>query len=52
MKRYAAFRDALLTSGVHANSSGLACIFTSTAHTDADLAVTCAAMRKAIRAVA
>jgi glutamate-1-semialdehyde 2,1-aminomutase len=51
MKRYAGFRDCLLTAGVHANSSGLACIFTSTAHTEADLTVTRAAIRKAMRAV-
>ncbi len=50
--RYAAFRHALLTRGVHANSSGLACWFTSAAHTAEDAEVAGAAVDRAIRAVA
>lgn len=51
-KRYAAFRDSLLMQGIHTNSSGLACIFTSAAHTADDMALAVAAVRKAMRAAA
>lgn len=51
-KRFAAFRHALLEEGVFANNSGLACFFTSAAHTaeDGDLAVE--AVRTAFKAIA
>ncbi len=49
--RYAAFRHALLEQGVHCNSSGLACWFTSAAHTAVDAEVACAAVARAMRAV-
>jgi glutamate-1-semialdehyde 2,1-aminomutase len=52
MKRYAAFRDALLEAGFHSNSSGLACIFTSAAHTADDVRIGRAAIRKAMRTIA
>ena len=51
-KRYAAFRDDLLRSGVHANSSGMACWFNSAAHTDDDLAITVDAIERALKAIA
>ena len=50
--RYAAFRHVLLQHGVHANSSGLACWFTSAAHTADDAAVAVAAVDRAMRSVA
>ena len=37
---YARFRHALLLRGIHANASGSACWFLSTAHTDDDIAYT------------
>lgn len=52
MGRYAAFRDAALEAGFHSNSSGLACIFTCAAHTDDDVRVGKAAIRKAMRSIA
>jgi glutamate-1-semialdehyde 2,1-aminomutase len=49
--RYAAFRHALLTQGVHVNSSGLACWFVSAAHNPDDIEFTIAAVERAMRAV-
>lgn len=51
-KRFAAFREALLERGVFANTSGLACFFTSAAHSaeDGDWAVN--AFRQAFKAIA
>ncbi len=51
-KRYAAFRDALLHHGVHANSSGMACWFNSVAHTNDDLDITIDAITHALKAIA
>lgn len=51
-KRYAAFRNSLLVQGLHSNSSGLACIFTSTAHTPTDLDLARPALRRAMKDVA
>ncbi len=50
-RRYGAFRQALLEEGVHANSSGTACWFISTAHGADELAFTVAAVGKAMRRV-
>jgi glutamate-1-semialdehyde 2,1-aminomutase len=52
MKRYAAFRHALLTHGIHVNSSGLACWFVSAAHDDEDAALASVAIDEAMKAVA
>ncbi len=52
MKRYGAFRHSLLEQGVHANSSGLACWFTSSAHTQTDVEYTVQAIRRAMRSIA
>jgi glutamate-1-semialdehyde 2,1-aminomutase len=51
-RRYAAFRQSLLESGLHVNSSPLACWFVSTAHTGEDAEIAAAAVAKAMRAVA
>lgn len=51
-KRFAAFWQALLDQGIHANSSGSACWFVSAAHTTDDIARTCAAIRVAMKSVA
>ena len=51
-KRYAAFRQSLLEQGIHANSSGLACFFTSSAHTDEDARLAAIAVRRAMKALA
>jgi glutamate-1-semialdehyde 2,1-aminomutase len=50
--RYAAFRQGLLEQGIHSNSSGLACFFVSTAHTEEDTRLTVAAVEHAMAAVA
>lgn len=51
-KRFAAFWQGLFDRGVHANSSGSACIFTSAAHTDGDMTRAAEAAREAMRDVA
>ena len=51
MKCYAAFCAALLDEGIHINSSGLACWFTSSAHTDDDIARAVEAVHAAMKAV-
>jgi glutamate-1-semialdehyde 2,1-aminomutase len=51
-KRYAAFQTALLRSGLHVNSSGLACWFVSAAHDADDVRITIAAIDAAMRSVA
>lgn len=50
--RFAAFRHTLLEQGIHANSSGLACWFTSAAHTKQDAEITINAIDIAMGAVA
>jgi glutamate-1-semialdehyde 2,1-aminomutase len=50
--RYAAFRQSLLEQGIHSNSSGLACFFVSTAHTEEDTRLTVAAVERAISQIA
>ena len=50
--RFAAFRQALLERGVFANTSGLACFFTSTAHTAQDAEIAAEAFRSAFKAIA
>jgi glutamate-1-semialdehyde 2,1-aminomutase len=50
--QYGAFRDALLRLGVHANSSGLACWFTSAAHGPDEQAFVVDAIGRAMRVVA
>jgi glutamate-1-semialdehyde 2,1-aminomutase len=52
MKCFAAFGAALLDEGIHINNSGLACWFTSSAHTDDDVARTVDAVAAAMRALA
>jgi glutamate-1-semialdehyde 2,1-aminomutase len=49
--KYAAFRQSLLQQGIHTNSSGLACIFTSTAHDEADAHAATDAIRVALRSL-
>jgi len=51
-KRFAAFWQGLLDQGIHANSSGSACWFISSAHTTDDVSRTCAAIRVAMKSVA
>ncbi|MGN6728077.1 MAG: aspartate aminotransferase family protein, partial [Tepidisphaeraceae bacterium] len=50
-QRYAAFQQALLKYGVHANSSGLACFFTSTAHNADDIDIATRAIRLAMKSI-
>jgi glutamate-1-semialdehyde 2,1-aminomutase len=50
--RFAAFWQGLLDRGVHANSSGSACWFISSAHTEGDIEETGEAVRDAMRAIA
>lgn len=52
MKRFAAFRQALLERGLHANNSGMACWFVSAAHTDDDAQLACKAIEGAMKVVA
>jgi glutamate-1-semialdehyde 2,1-aminomutase len=52
MKRYEAFRNALLVRGIHCNTSPLACWFVSAAHTDDDLEQTTAAIETSMKTVA
>ncbi len=49
--RYAAFWQSLLDQRVHANSSGMACWFTSAAHTDADVEQASQAIRVAMKSI-
>ncbi|MBV8780111.1 MAG: glutamate-1-semialdehyde 2,1-aminomutase [Phycisphaerae bacterium] len=51
-KRYAALRQSLLEQGIHANSSGLACWFVSTAHTAEDVELTTFAIDRAFQSIA
>lgn len=51
MRKYAAFRQALLDQGVHVNSSGMACWFTSLAHTRANVERTCRAIDAAMQQI-
>jgi glutamate-1-semialdehyde 2,1-aminomutase len=51
MARYARFRMALLEEGVHVNSSGLACWFTSAAHTEEDIELTLSAIERAFKTI-
>lgn len=50
--RFAAFWQALFVRGVHINSSGMACWFTSAAHTDGELSLTAEAIRAAFKSIA
>ena len=50
-KCFASFHQALLDEGIHINSSGLACWFTSSAHTESDLAQAVAAVQTAMKSV-
>jgi glutamate-1-semialdehyde 2,1-aminomutase len=47
-KRYAQFRQNLLERGIHSNSSGLACWFISSAHTQEDSAIAVAAIEESM----
>ena len=47
-KRYAHFRQNLLERGIHSNSSGLACWFISSAHTQEDTAIAVAAIEESM----
>jgi glutamate-1-semialdehyde 2,1-aminomutase len=47
-RRYAHFRQNLLERGIHSNSSGLACWFISSAHTDEDTALAVAAIEESM----
>lgn len=49
--KFAAFWQSLLDQRVHANSSGMACWFTSAAHTDGDVEQGCEAIRVAMKSV-
>ncbi len=51
-KRYAAFHSQLLSRGIHANSSGLACWFISTSHTENDIAIAVKAIEASMQAIA
>jgi glutamate-1-semialdehyde 2,1-aminomutase len=51
VKRYAAFRHALLQTGVHVNDSPTACWFISASHTSDDIAVTVEAIESAAHAI-
>jgi len=51
-RKYSRFRHVLLEQGLHANSSPLACWFTSTAHTDDDARAAAEAIDAAMAAVA
>ncbi|MDB5324660.1 MAG: putative glutamate-semialdehyde aminotransferase, partial [Phycisphaerales bacterium] len=50
--RYAKFRHSLLEQGIHSNSSGLACFFTSAAHTAEDARIATHAIRRAMKSIA
>jgi glutamate-1-semialdehyde 2,1-aminomutase len=52
MKCFAALCQGLLDEGIHINSSGLACWFISTAHSDQDIAAAVQAIEHAMKAVA
>lgn len=52
MARYSIFRQSLLEQGIHVNSSGLACWFVSTAHSNDDTERTIRAINKAMKAAA
>lgn len=52
LKRYDGFRNALLSRGIHCNSSPLACWFISAAHNSDDLELTAAAVQAAMQTVA
>jgi glutamate-1-semialdehyde 2,1-aminomutase len=52
VKRFAAFWQALLDHGIHANSSGSACWFVSAAHSVNDVERTGEAVRAAMRSIA
>ncbi|MEK6703768.1 MAG: glutamate-1-semialdehyde 2,1-aminomutase [Planctomycetota bacterium] len=49
--RFAAFWQSLLDQRIHANSSGMACWFTSAAHTDEDVEQACEAIRVAMKSI-
>ena len=51
MKRYEAFRQALLERGVHVNNAGLACWFVSAAHSAEDIEFTARAIEEAMEAI-
>jgi glutamate-1-semialdehyde 2,1-aminomutase len=52
MKRFSAFRHALLERGLHINNSGMACWFVSAAHTDEDAQLAGKAIEGAMKVVA